>query len=521
MVIMASMAKRRSILGPLKSSVAPHTAAAPLAQRFGPRVALPPPPPISQGTPYEGAMTPTETSLPVHVPLVDQPMGILASLQASRRNVLGIIPRLATTQPIVSGQTGKRWHMVMDPTAIRRMLLEEVDTYPKSVITKALLRPAIGESLFIAEGAHWRWQRRTAAPVFSHRNVMNLAPIMTAAAERSCDRIVAAGPRAVDMAADMVRTTFDVIADVTFSGDGAFAADAVHKGIDAYIAQAGKISLFDILGFPDWVPRPGRVMSGDAVNQMKRVADEAIDARRARSDAEADSVPDLLDLLMEGADPETGRRMTTAELRDNLLTFIVAGHETTALTLGWSLYLCAFDQTVQDRARAEVQGALDGRTAATGEDVANLPFIRQIIDEALRLYPPAGMVSRTAMADDTLCGREIRRGDTVIIPIYALHRHHLLWDDPDAFRPDRFADRKAVERYAYLPFGDGPRICIGASFAIQEAVIILATLLARFRFTPVAGRDPDPVMILTLRPQGGVWLQAEPVSGDIPATSAA
>ena len=449
----------------------------------------------------------TSAQIPVHVPLVSEPMGIMASLKAARRNLLEIIPRIATMQPMVSGRTGKRWHMVMDPGAIRHMLLERLDDYPKSVVTKNLLRPAIGESLFIAEGAHWRWQRRAAAPVFSHRNVMNLAPIMAAAAERSCARIAAAGPRAIDMAEDMVRTTFDVIADVTFSGDGTFDADAVHKGIDAYISEAGKVSLFDLLGFPDWVPRPGRMMSGNAVRQMKGVADAAVEARRARG---PDGVPDLLDLLLEGEDPETRRRMNTAELRDNLLTFIVAGHETTALTLGWALYLCAFDQEVQDRARAEAQALLQGR-AATGEDVADLPFIRMIIDEALRLYPPAAMVSRTAMADDTLCGREVKRGDTVIIPIYALHRNHLLWEEPDAFRPERFSDRKAIDRYAYLPFGDGPRICIGASFAIQEAVIVLATLLSRFRFTPVPGRGPDPVMILTLRPEGGVWLEAEPV----------
>jgi len=444
---------------------------------------------------------------PVHVQLVTEPMGIWESLQASRRNVLSIIPAIATRQPMVSGRTGKRWHMVMDPDAIRRVLLEEVDNYPKSLVTKNLLRPAIGESLFIAEGAHWRWQRRAAAPVFSHRNVMNLAPIMTAAAERSCERIAAAGPRAVDMAEDMVRTTFDVIAEVTFSGDGTFGADAVHGAIDAYISEAGKISLFDLLGFPDWVPRPGRVMSGGAVKQMKSVADEAVEARRERG---RDGVPDLLDLLLEGEDPKTKRQMNTAELRDNLLTFIVAGHETTALTLAWSLYLCAFDQEVQDRARAEARGVLGDR-ACTGEDVEHLPYIRQIVDEALRLYPPAGMVSRTAMADDTLCGREVKKGDTVILPIYALHRSHLLWEEPDAFRPERFADRKAIDRYAYLPFGDGPRICIGASFAIQEAVIILATLLNRYRFTPVKGRDPDPVMILTLRPEGGVWLEAEAV----------
>ncbi|QFT91834.1 putative bifunctional P-450/NADPH-P450 reductase 2 [Roseovarius sp. THAF9] len=454
---------------------------------------------------------------PVKVPLVTEPMGVLGSLGAARRNVLSIIPELATRQPMVSGRTGKRWHMVMDPGAIREMLLERVDTYPKSLVTKNLLKPAIGESLFIAEGAHWRWQRRTAAPVFSHRNVMNLAPIMTAAAQRSADRVAQAGPRAIDMAADMVRTTFDVIADVTFSGDGMFDADAVHRGIDAYISEAGKISLLDVLGAPDWVPRPGRlIFSRNAVGDMRRIADEAIEARRQRG---PEGVPDLLDLLMEGEDPKTKRQMNTAELRDNLLTFIVAGHETTALTLGWSLYLCAFDQDVQNRARAELR-AVCGDGPVTGEHVEKLPFIRQIIDEALRLYPPAGMVSRTAMANDTLCGREIRKGDTVILPIYALHRHHMLWEDPDAFRPDRFADRKSVERYAYLPFGDGPRICIGASFALQEAVIILGTLLNRFRFTPVAGRNPDPVMILTLRPEGGVWLEAEPVSTPQPASVA-
>ncbi|WP_299935493.1 cytochrome P450 [uncultured Pelagimonas sp.] len=445
--------------------------------------------------------------VPPRVPLVTQPMGIWKSLQTSRRNVLAIIPDIATRQPMVSGKTGKRWHMVTDPTANRRILLENLDNYPKSMVTKNLLRPAIGESLFIAEGAHWRWQRRAAAPAFSHRNVMNLAPIMSAAAQRSAERIHDAGPRAINFLDEMVSLTFDVISDVTFSGDEGFDRNSVHTAIDAYISEAGKLSLFDILGFPDWVPRPGRMFSAGGVLQMKKVADHAIEERSKR---DVSGVPDLLDLLLAGEDPETLRKMNTAELRDNLLTFIVAGHETTALTLAWSLYLLAFDPEVQERARAEVLAVLDGDTA-TGEDVAKLPFIRQIVDEALRLYPPAGMVSRTALAKDELCGRQILPGDTVILPIYALHRHHMLWDDPDQFNPDRWAAGKP-DRYSYLPFGDGPRICIGSSFAIQEAVIVLATLLARFRFSTVAGKVPDPVMIITLRPQGGVWLEAEPIN---------
>ncbi|MDU8927369.1 cytochrome P450 [Alisedimentitalea sp. MJ-SS2] len=449
----------------------------------------------------------SSADLPVHVPLVTQPMGILASLNAARRNLLEILPEIATRQPMVSGRTAKRWHMVMDPDAIRRMLLENLDNYPKSLVTKNLLKPAIGDSLFIAEGAHWRWQRRAAAPAFSHRNVTNLAPVMSAAAETSLNRITAAGPRAVDMYVEMVRATFEVIGNVTFSEGSRFEPEEVHRAIDSYIDAAARLSLFDVLGFPDWVPRPGRIFTGRAVNDMKALADGAVEARAAKGPRD---IPDLLDLLLEGEDPETKRKMNTAELRDNLLTFIVAGHETTALTLSWALYLCAFDQDVQARARTEAQSALDGRIA-TADDLDNLPFIRMIVDEALRLYPPAGIISRTAQEHDELCGREVLPGDTVMIPIYALHRNRVLWDGPDAFRPDRFADRKSVQRFAYLPFGDGPRICIGASFAIQEAVIILATLLSRRRFHLVPGRTPKPVMILTLRPEGGVWLTSEPV----------
>ncbi len=445
-------------------------------------------------------------AIPVRVPLGTKPLGVWGSMQAARRNVLEIIPEIATHAPIISGATGKRWHMVMDPEALHRILREKVGNYPKSVVTKLILEPAIGDSLFVAEGAEWMWQRRTAAPVFTHRNVSALAPVMTLAAERASARIAASAGRAANLFDEMVTATFEVISDVTLSGGGAFDRAAVHTAIEDYISQTAKVSLLDVLGAPAWVPRPGRLFTGAAMRMTKRLADRAIDARRA---AGGNVPPDLLDLLLAGADPETGRRMTTSELRDNLLTFIVAGHETTALTLSWSLYLCAFDAAIQAEARAEAQAVLGDR-AATAEDLPRLPLVRRIVDEALRLYPPAAFLSRTALAADELCGREVRPGDTVMLPVYALHRQHALWQNPDAFDPSRFADPKAIPRFHYLPFGDGPRICIGASFALQEAVIILATLLARFRFAPVPGKDPKPVMILTLRPEGGVWLRVDP-----------
>ncbi len=443
--------------------------------------------------------------VPARVPLGITPLGIWGSFRTGRRNVLELIPEIATRAPILSGTTGKRWHMLMDPDGLRHVLRDAVADYPKSTVTKLILGPAIGNSMFVAEGAAWLWQRRTAAPVFSHRNIAALAPVMSAAAERAAARFAAADGSAIDAFDEMITTTFEVIADVTLSGGEGFDRASVHKAIEDYIGQSARLSVLDILGAPAWVPRPGRMFAGATMRQMKGTADRAIAQRRARG---ASQVPDLLDLLIAGEDPISGRRMSVDELRDNLLTFIVAGHETTALTLAWSLYLCAFDPAIQEAARAEARAVL-GERAATSADIANLALTRRIVDEALRLYPPAAFLARTAQKADTLCGREVRAGDTIILPIYALHRHHALWANPDQFDPARFA--AAPARFAYLPFGDGPRICIGASFALQEAVIILATLLARFRYSLIAGKAPKPVMILTLRPQGGVWLGVEKV----------
>ena len=194
---------------------------------------------------------------PVAVSLATQETGVLKSWQMMRESVLNIIPHAATREKTLSGKTGKRWHMIMDPPLIQQMLLERLEDYPKSTVTKNLLRPAIGESLFIAEGAHWRWQRRASAPVFSHRNVNALGPVMTAAAERCATRVEeAGGKRAVNMLDEMIATTFDVIAEVTFSDDGSFDRDAVHSAIEDYVSDAGRISLLDVLGAPDWVPRP-------------------------------------------------------------------------------------------------------------------------------------------------------------------------------------------------------------------------------------------------------------------------
>lgn len=449
----------------------------------------------------------SENRTPVQVPLGTEVLGVFKTLQLAQRNILELIPEVATHLPILSGRTGVRWHMVMDPTAMRHILKDNVDNYPKSPTTKNILQPAIGEGLFLAEGSHWRWQRRAMAPVFSMRNIQNLTPFMTAAAQASVDRFADANGQPVDVFEEMITATFEVIADVCFSGAGEINRDGVHSAINSYIKQTAKLSVLDLIGAPGWIPRPGRIFKPNTLNNLKKVADQAISTRQVDGPK---PVHDLLDLLLASADPDTQRTMTPEELRDNLLTFVIAGHETTALTLCWSLYLLAFDPSIQDRVRNEVRTVLNGRMASA-DDVKNLGYTKQVIEESLRLYSPAAFLSRKAIKADTLCGREVRAGDIIILPLYALHRHHLLWDNPHHFDPDRFAPGHKIDRYAYLPFVDGPRVCIGAQFAMSEAIIVLASLISRFEYSLVPGKDPKPTLVLTLRPANGIWLNVRPV----------
>ncbi len=433
-----------------------------------------------------------------------EPLGMLASLRAARRNVLSLIPPIAFTQPIVTGRMATaRWHMVQGPGAMRRVFLDNLGSYPKSEVMIRMLRPAVGASLFTAEGADWRWQRRAIAPVFSARNVTALAPVMSAAADRAAARIGAAGGP-VELVSEMLSATFDVICDVALSGRDHFDAEAYGAAITRYFQTVGRASLLDFLRMPPWVPRPAEVLGAGAVRRMHAMVSAAIEARRRVGTGGAD---DLLDHMLAAQDAESGRRMTPRDLLHNMQFFIVAGHETTALAIAWALLCLAHDGQMQDAAAAQARARL-GERAATEADLAAMPLIEAVLDEAMRLYPPVAFLARDVLADDTLEGREVRRGDVVFLNIWALHRHRLLWEAPDAFDPARFLPGAPTpDRFQYLPFGAGPRICVGANFAMLQARIILATLLARFRFSP-AGELPKPVMLMTVRPEPGVLLRA-------------
>jgi cytochrome P450 len=406
-------------------------------------------------------------------------LSLLETLRAARRNVLEIIPGLSYVQPMLSGRLGSRWHMVQDPGA---------------------------------EGDSWRWQRRTVAPVFAPRNVIALAPVMTATAERAAQRLARSGGEA-EMVSEMFSATFDVICDVALSGREHFDAQVYGQAIIRYFETVGRASVLDFLHVPNWMPRPGAILGKGSVRTMHAMVARAIEERRRKIAAGATrATDDLLDYMLKAEDAETGRRMTPEELLHNMQFFIVGGHETTALTLSWALLLLAGDAQTQERARAEARAAL-GNAPAGAEHIALTPYVNQVIEEAMRLYPPVGLLARSVRRPDLLAGREVLPNDTLFMPIFALHRHRMWWDDPDAFDPDNFAPEKTAkrDRYLYLPFGAGPRVCVGANFAMMQAHIILATLLARFRFAPGDGPPPVPTMSMTVRPEGGVRLMVTPL----------
>jgi cytochrome P450 len=449
-----------------------------------------------------------QAALPPHIVPHNKPLTIMQSLRAARRNVLEIIPAIAYRQPIVSGRMGAHWHMVQDPTALRRVFLDNVGNYPKSEVMLRMLRPAVGDSLFTSEGSSWRWQRRAVAPVFAQRNVVALAPVMSATAERASKRLRLAGGEA-EIVGEMLTATFDVICEVALSGREHFDSEAYSAAIVRYFETAGKASLLDFLRVPHWVPRPGELLGLGAVRTMHSMVSRAIEARRLEATGGAD---DLLDNMLKAEDPETGQRMSPTDLLHNMQFFIVAGHETTALSLAWALQLLALHPDMQARARAEAQAVIGGG-AAGAEHLEAMPYIRQVLEETMRLYPPVGLLAREVREDDVLCERKIEAHDVLFLPLYALHRHEMWWDAPNSFNPDRFSPdvAKARDRYTYLPFGAGPRVCVGANFAMMQAQIILSTLLARFDFAPGAHPLPTPTMSMTVRPDTGVRLRVRPV----------
>lgn len=447
---------------------------------------------------------PAELSPPAPIPLA-RPLGPIALLRVLSNNPIEAWTEAHFEQPIVtSGIPLGRVAVINDPTAIRRVLLENCDNYEKDWLQRRVLSAGLVGGLLTAEGHSWRIQRRSLASLFARRTVTSFTSAMMEAANGMVDRIARRDGEVVDVAVEATRVTLEVLEKTIFSDGLGHGAEDIRMAMKHYFETIGRIDPLDIFGVPDFLPRPGRWKLRPMLRLFESAIDTIISTRRQRIAKDPDAAPrDILTFLLEAADPETGEALTESEIRANILTFIAAGHETTANCISWSLFLLSKSGDWRERVRAEADCVLHGSRDGLADELVET---RAVIDEANRLYPPISAISRAAKGPDELAGEPIKRGTMVVIAPYVLHRHRALWTKPTVFDPNRFCGsaRQAIDRFVYLPFGVGPRICIGATFAIQEASIVVATIVRNFDFTLVPGHFVWPELKVTLRPRGGL-----------------
>jgi cytochrome P450 len=422
-----------------------------------------------------------------------------------RREPFAGIPAQAYERPFHRQRTPiGRFVWLNDPAGIKHVLVDNVANYPKTEIERRFLVAVFGDGLLTSNGETWRAHRKIMAPSFDPRSVASYAPIMAREAQAfRAHWDTAPEGSIVDIAKDMTGLTLKIIAQTMFSSDSeelaALIDDAVRR------AQAAlDVSLLDLAPFVSLLRSRSRERT------MRRIfsgLDAALGRLIGEREANLDGAPaDLLTRLIAAKDADTGARMTAREVRDQVVTIFLAGHETTAAAMTWVWYLLSQHPAQDARLHAELDQVLVGR-APGPEDVARLPYTRMVIEEAMRLYPPApGVSNRQAMADDVVEGQAVRAGEIMLISSWLTHRNPKFWPDPERFDPERFSPERSAgrPRYAYLPFGAGPRVCIGAALSMTETMLILATLAQRYRLALAPGETVQLQQIVTLRPRGGL-----------------
>ncbi|HME84366.1 MAG TPA: cytochrome P450 [Roseiarcus sp.] len=448
--------------------------------------------------------------VPPYPPRSDRPRGSLSMILTLRRNPLEIWGKADFERPLAIGRSilGLR-AAAHDPAAVRRVFLDNAPNYRKDELQLRILSPGLGSGLLTAEGESWRLQRRSLAPLFSPRQVAEFAPAMQRVAEATVERLGHRRNGAVTDVGELTsRMALEVLEQTLFSQGLGREPSEFQRAVTSYFDSFGRLDPLDLIGAPAFLPRLGRRRGRPALEFFNEAVDAIVESRKAQLDLGGEALGDLLTLLLAAEDPETGVGMPDADIRANIVTFIMAGHETTANGLTWTLYLLSQSPEWRERAEVEADEAFDPLHPASLE---RCEVLRAVFEEALRLYPPAATLTRQAIADDEILGVRIPAGTVVAISPYVLHRRRGLWDNPDAFDPSRFLGerREHIDRFAYIPFGAGPRVCIGMAFAIQEAIIILANLLRSFRFELVEGHPVMPRQRVTLRPRAGMKMHAK------------
>ena len=404
---------------------------------------------------------------------------------------------------LVTGGIGGRLLIANDPGLIRHVLVDNAKNYKMARVRQKILRPILRDGLLTAEGEVWRRSRKAMAPVFTPRHIAGFARPMLEQAKAFADRYEQAIGGTVDVSRDMTMLTFDILAETLFSGEVAGDPGSFAHQVDRLFETMGRVDPLDLLGAPDWLPRITRILGRNSLAFFRDIVARTMEMRKEKLAASGPEAPeDFLTLLLRAEGPEG---LTRQEIEDNIITFIGAGHETTARALGWTIYCLANLPAERSRIEAEIDAVL----AAEPDPVKWLdamPLTRAAFEEAMRLYPPAPSINREAIDNDMYADLKIARGTQVLVMPWTVHRHRKLWDDPDAYRPARFhpGNREKIGRFQYLPFGAGPRVCIGATFAMQEAVIALAVLLSRYRFDLLPETKPWPVQKLTTQAHGGL-----------------
>jgi cytochrome P450 len=439
-----------------------------------------------------------------------RPRGSFSTLLALQRNPIEIWWEGDFERPVSIGQTifGLRG-AAHDPAAVRRIFLDNAANYRKDDLQLRILRPGLGNGLLTAEGEEWRIQRRALAPLFSPRQTAEFAPAVNRVGRAAIEGMSRRRDGAVaDVGALMSRMTLEVLEQTLFSQGLGREPSAFQRAVSSYFETIGRIDPLDLLGAPDFVPRLRRRRGRTALAFFDSAVDAIIEKRRALLNSGAEAPRDLLALLMSAKDPENGRAIAEADVRANIVTFINAGHETTANALTWTLFLLSQSPEWRERAEADADQALDSEGTVATE---KCEILRAVFEEALRLYPPAAMLSRQAIADDELAGVHIPAGAVISVSPYVLHRRRGLWDHPDAFDPSRFLGerRDQIDRFAYIPFGAGPRVCIGMAFAMQGGITLLSHLLRAFSFELVEGHQVMPMQRVTLRPRNGMKMHVK------------
>jgi cytochrome P450 len=399
--------------------------------------------------------------------------------------------------------------LVNEPETIRHILVTNAANYPKDDNQLAILKPLLGQGLLTADGDVWRRNRKLAAPIFQHSSVREFAPLFVAAAERSVRRLLESGkPFAIDH--EMTRLTLDIIGSSVLGADIGDDFDGIAHSVTSTLDKFPAMFLAGAFlppwardGFIDRLVKPGR-------RGLDIFARRIIEAAKHKEHDDT-----LLSRLMVASRADSGQEMSVDQVRDEVATFLLAGHETTANTLTWAWYLLTLHPEAMRRVQSEVD-EVAGAQSLTADDASALPYTRAVIDEALRLYPPVANIMRmTSEDDETPAGVKLPAGQRILISPWLMHRHRRHWRKPDRFDPSRFLgdDARTTPRYAYLPFGGGPRFCIGASFAVLEAVLILATFARRAHIRVLNAANVMPQARLVLRPNVSLRAAALPRTG--------